>query len=114
MARSKTKRQSIGKPDRLINKIPVDRFTVAHFGAGCVGGAFDIDWKLFMAGAIGWEVLEHVLKDSHPGLFPNPSQDSLGNATCDVLAAGLGFGAMRSLRAIEADKRNKRRRRRKR
>jgi len=112
MARRRKKNGSSVKNDPLINKIPVDRFTVAHFGAGCVGGAFDIDWKLFMAGAVGWEFLEHSLKKNRPDLFPNPSQDTLANATCDVLAAGLGFGAMRSLRTIETNDKKKKKRKR--
>lgn len=106
-ARTRTDRKLRKKrslaPRDLTNKVPVDRFTLAHFGAGCIGGAFDIDWKLFMAGAVSWEFLEHALKKHHPDLFPNPSQDTMANATCDVLAAGLGFGAMRSLRTIETE-----------
>lgn len=83
----------------LTNQVPVDRFTAAHFGIGGLFGATDMDWRLFLVGSIGWEVLEHAMKKKAPQLFPNPSQDTVENAVCDVMAAGLGFGCMRTARS---------------
>jgi hypothetical protein len=81
--------------DHRVNKAPVDRWTTAHFAAGCIGGATNIDPLLFMLGAVGWEILERELKKNKPSLFPDPSSDSLENSVCDVLAAGVGFGLIR-------------------
>jgi len=46
---------------------------------------------LTLAIATAWEVAEHVLKLRFPQAFVFPSQDSLANATGDVLCAGLGW-----------------------
>ena len=74
-----------------INSDVVDRFTIAHFGVGGALGALDVPFLAAAAAAIGWELLEVKLKESMPEVFPHPSQDSIPNATADVLAWCAGW-----------------------
>jgi hypothetical protein len=70
----------------LINKQPVDRFTLAHAATGAVAGFLGLPPAVVIFVAIGWEFAERPLKRRFPDAFPHPSQDSLENATLDALA----------------------------
>ena len=80
-----------------INGDAVDRFTLAHGAAGVLLGLGRVPWWAALGLAVGWELAERPLKRAVPRIFPHASQDSLANATCDVLAVMLGWGAMKLL-----------------
>lgn len=75
----------------MINRTPIDRFTLAHFALGFVLGRTGASFAATVALAIAWEVVERPLKSSAPALFPNPRQDSAPNALVDIGAAMVGF-----------------------
>jgi len=81
------RRRLIKKRDEEINLSPVDRFTLVHFGAGVGASVLGLTLEQTLALAIGFEVVEYLVKDAHPQIFPHPSQDSLPNAAVDVGAA---------------------------
>ena len=65
--------------------------SLVHLGVGIAFGLFRIGLGPTLAVAVGWEVLEHVLKDHAPQMFVFPSQDSLANSIGDVLSAVVGW-----------------------
>ena len=74
-----------------VNKDPIDLFTAFHFAAGVGGYAAGLNVWTVAAIAVAWEFVEPSLKKSAPGVFPDPSGDSVPNATMDILAAVGGF-----------------------
>ena len=55
-----------------------------------------------LALAISWELVEHLLKNLIPSIFPHPTQDTLANSAGDVLStmsAGASTRAVRNARA---------------
>jgi hypothetical protein len=75
-----------------MNQSFVDAMSLVHIVVGIGFGLFRVRLWLTMVVAVAWEVAEHVLKIYHPRMFVFPSQDSLANATGDVLCAALGWG----------------------
>ncbi len=75
----------------MINKQPVDRFTLVHALSGVIAGRLGVSPPVLIAIAVGWELVERPLKESYPAFFPNPSQDSFVNATCDAGAMVLAY-----------------------
>jgi hypothetical protein len=74
-----------------MNQTFVDAMSLVHIVVGIGFGLFRIRLWLTLLVAVAWEVAEHVLKIHFPQKFVFPSQDSLANATGDVLCAGLGW-----------------------
>jgi hypothetical protein len=74
-----------------MNQSFVDAMSLVHIGVGIGFGLFRVPLWLTLVIAVAWEVAEHVLKIHHPQMFMFPSQDSLANATGDVLCAALGW-----------------------
>ena len=72
-----------------INKAAVDGFTLFHLAAGYLLGE-RLGPVTVAAGAVLFEVAERQAKRKAPHLFPYPSQDSLANASVDVLAVVVG------------------------
>lgn len=74
-----------------INYAPLDRYSLFHglvgVAAGLVGLGF---WQTF-AVAVGWEIVEHILKNLVPSVFAYPSQDTLVNSIGDVLSTMVGW-----------------------
>ncbi len=74
-----------------INYAPLDRYSLFHglvgVAAGLVGLGF---WQTF-AVAVGWEIVEHILKNLVPSVFAYPTQDTLVNSIGDVLSAMVGW-----------------------
>jgi hypothetical protein len=75
--------QAIAAPGTT-NYGPFDPFSFAHAGVGLLFGALGLGLGPMVFLAVGWEVLEHLLKDCIPGAFVHPSQDTLRNAAGDV------------------------------
>lgn len=80
-----------------INGDAIDRFTIGHAAFGTIMGLGRVPWWGALTVAVGWELLEHVLKDAVPAAFPHATQDTLINSTFDALAMMLGWGAIRAL-----------------
>jgi len=80
-----------------INQAPLDKFTVLHFlfGVGMAKFKFKPYQAIFTA--VSFELLEDVLKDRCPDIFPYSSKDSKTNSLVDVLATLTGFGVGRAL-----------------
>jgi len=76
-----------------INQTAFDRFTIAHFAMGVAMGVAGVPRLAALTVAIGWEIAERPLKRNFREAFPNPSQDSLQNATVDALAMTAGYCA---------------------
>ena len=90
------------RPDE-INGGYVDRYTVVHVCSGILIrglGKKKIGWLAALGLAVGWEFLEHPMKDAWPGVFaPYDTQDSFPNSFVDVVAVMLGYGLMSLLDA---------------
>ncbi len=82
----------------MINKAPVDRFTLAHGGVGAVYGLVRFPWWVALTLGVGWELVEIELKKRIPIIFPYASQDTLPNATIDVIAVMIGWAVGRKIR----------------
>jgi hypothetical protein len=74
-----------------MNQTFVDAMSLVHLAVGIGFGLFRVRLWLTLGIATAWEVAEHFLKIRWPQAFVFPSQDSLANATGDVLCAGLGW-----------------------
>ncbi len=72
-----------------------DKYTFAHFGAGLLLNLYSKDRVPFwgaLAVAVGWEVLEYILKNTSPKLFvPYEGQDSAKNIVVDIAAVCFGW-----------------------
>jgi hypothetical protein len=74
-----------------VNHAFLDGMSLVHVGVGLGFGLFRVPWWLTLLIAIAWEVAEHILKIQRPQMFVFPSQDSLANASGDVLCAMVGW-----------------------
>jgi hypothetical protein len=74
-----------------MNQSFVDAMSLVHIGVGIGFGLFRVRLWQTLVVAVLWEVAEHVLKIRWPQAFVFPSQDTLANASGDVLCAGLGW-----------------------
>jgi len=74
-----------------MGKKAIDRYTPLHFAAGLALGYAGLKVKPALAIAVGWEIAEIGLKKWVPQMFPQAVQDSIGNATVDVLATMIGW-----------------------
>ncbi len=75
---------------------PVDRYTVGHAAVGVLMGLGGFPWRAAILVSVGWEFLEHFLKDEVPHLFPGGgTQDTLVNSAMDSAAMLAGYAVMR-------------------
>jgi hypothetical protein len=74
-----------------INYAPLDRYSLLHGLVGVAAGLMGLGFWQTFAIAVGWEVVEHVLKNIVPALFAYPTQDTLVNSIGDVLSAMVGW-----------------------
>ena len=81
-----------------INYAPVDRYSLAHGLIGVAAGLAGFGFWTTFAIAVGWEVLEHFLKNLVPAIFAYPSQDTLVNSFGDVLSTLLGWAVATAIR----------------
>jgi len=75
-----------------INTAFLDPYSLVHALVGVVLVVFGLGLMPALAVAITWEVVEHVLKNIVPQVFPHPSQDTLANSIGDVLSTAVGWG----------------------
>jgi hypothetical protein len=74
-----------------MNHAFLDAMSLVHLGVGLALRLFRIPLWLAALIAVVWEVVEHVLKARWPHMFMFPSQDSLANASGDVLCCLAGW-----------------------
>lgn len=89
------RRRALGDLPGGINQDPLDRYTLAHFGSGVVCGLLKVEWWQALLLSLGWDVLERILKDVAPQIWPHPSQDSLQHVAVDTAAWMLGWASAR-------------------
>lgn len=79
-----------------VNYNAVDVFTAAHVAAGVIMAMSGVKAPTALALAVGWELVEPVLKTEAPGLFPHARIDSSVNKLTDAAAVMVGWwGAKR-------------------
>jgi hypothetical protein len=78
----------------------VDPYTLVHGLVGVVAAAIGLRFVGMLTLAIGWEIVEHVLKLLIPSVFPHVTQDTFQNSCGDVLATTLGWGLARAVHAL--------------
>ncbi len=78
----------------IVNKSPVDQFTLVHLGSGVVSHKLGFGFWATLAGGFVWDyALEPELKRSFPGQFPYPSQDAPTHKLIDAIAPAIGWYA---------------------
>ena len=80
-----------------INHAFVDPYSLAHAAVGVLLGLLGLRLRAVLAIAIGWELVEHVLKNLIPAVFPHPTQDTLANSVGDILSALVGWAIARAV-----------------
>ncbi len=79
-----------------VNYDAIDGFTAAHAASGAIMALTGVKASTALAMAVGWELVEPVLKTEIPGLFPHASIDTPINKLTDVAAVMVGWwGAKR-------------------
>lgn len=68
-----------------------DRYTSAHAGVGLTFAYYGMPTLALLVAVVGWELVENVLKDRFPSLFPYSSHDSLGNSITDGGSAIVAY-----------------------
>ena len=81
-----------------INYAPIDRFSLAHGFIGVAAGLAGFGFWQTLGIAVGWEILEHFLKNLVPVVFAYPSQDTLVNSFGDVISTLLGWAVATAIR----------------
>jgi hypothetical protein len=74
-----------------INYAPFDRYSLAHGLIGIAAAMMGLSFWATLAIAVGWEIVEHFLKNVVPSLFSYASQDTLINSVGDVLSTLVGW-----------------------
>ena len=81
-----------------VNGMPIDGFTMAHFGWGAAMGVLGLPWWAALGTALFWDIcVERPLKDRLPQLFPNATQDTPQHVATDAAAWLLGWGIVCTL-----------------
>ena len=82
-----------------INHAFFDLYSWAHGAVGVIGALMlSLGFWPMLGIAIAWEIVEHLLKNMMPAFFPYPTQDTLANATGDVVSAMVGWSLGRLAR----------------
>jgi hypothetical protein len=83
-----------------INHAFLDPYSLVHGFVGVVAVlVFGFGFWTTLGIAVSWELVEHVLKDLVPTVFPHPTQDTVANSAGDILSTMLGWSLARALRA---------------
>ena len=80
-----------------MNERFVDRWTAGHFALGMFLAYVKFPFEGTVVVAVGWELIEPILKERFPAIFPHPQVDSNANKVGDVLAVLLGYTLVRIL-----------------
>lgn len=83
---------TIGGSETL-NNDAFDRWSVGHAVLGFVLSKTGFNLTTTFAIAVIWEVIEPVLKDNYPNIFPHPSQDTQANKLGDIVSVIIGYFA---------------------
>ncbi len=76
----------------MINKSPVDRYTLVHAAAGVAARHYGFSfWQTLGAGFVWDYVIEPAAKDACRKCFPHPSQDSAQHAFIDALTPAAAW-----------------------
>ncbi len=76
----------------VINKSPIDQFTLVHAGAGVAARCYGLTfWQTLAAGFVWDYAIEPEFKATHPQWFPYPSQDSAEHAFIDALTPAAAW-----------------------
>jgi len=83
-------------PDVSVNQVPIDQYTISHFGWGMILGAtgFTAGQTFLISLSFEW-LFEPWLKKNWPEVFPAPSQDRFINSTLDTVAVMAGWAVAR-------------------
>lgn len=73
------------------NKVAFDRFTILHALSGAALRLLGVGFWWTSAIAVGWELVEPMLKDKFPTMFPHPQEDSTKNKVVDALSVMGGW-----------------------
>ncbi|HVV50168.1 MAG TPA: hypothetical protein VHO06_10950 [Polyangia bacterium] len=93
--------QRMARPGE-INYAPFDRYSLFHGLVGLAAGLVGLGFWPMLGIAVGWEIVEHVLKNLVPAVFAYPTQDTLANSVGDVLSALYGWALGTALRRHQA------------
>ncbi len=74
----------------------VNAWTLGHAAAGLLVGFARVPWWGALLLSVGWEAVEHPLKDQWPDAFPT-GQDTTASSAADVAAFMVGWGIARVL-----------------
>jgi hypothetical protein len=74
-----------------INYPPLDRYSLCHGLIGVAAAMMGLSFWATLAIALGWEIVEHFMKNLVPALFSYPSQDTVINSVGDVLSTLIGW-----------------------
>lgn len=78
----------------VVNKTPVDPFTLVHGAAGIAARKYGLSFSQTLALGFAWDYfVEPVLKKSNPDLFPYPSPDAPTHAFVDAITPAMGWVA---------------------
>lgn len=76
----------------VVNKSPVDHFTLVHAGAGVIAHHAGLTFAQTLAAGFVWDYfLEPELKRNYPNAFPYPSQDAPTHALIDAVTPALAW-----------------------
>lgn len=76
----------------IINKSPVDQFTLVHAGAGYFAHEYGLTFGQTLLAGIFWDyLLEPALKTDHPEWFPYPSPDAPVHAAIDAVTPAVAW-----------------------
>lgn len=78
----------------VVNKSPVDAFTLVHTGLGVLARHFGATLPQTLAAGVAWDYfVEPELKNKYPNFFPYPSQDAPAHKFVDAVVPALGWMA---------------------
>jgi len=81
----------------VVNESPLDQFTLVHAMGGLLARCMGISFQTTLALGFAWDyIVEPAMKNTHPNLFPYPSQDAPSHAFIDAVtpaAAWLAYDA---------------------
>lgn len=80
-----------------VNKNIVDRYTYGHFGVGMFIGAWNAPEWLAVLIAVGYEIIEHPIKQKLSNIFPTKTDESFKNAAMDAVTMYAGYKIVKEL-----------------
>lgn len=76
----------------VVNKSPIDQFTVIHAGAGVLAHRLGFSfWQTLGAGIVWDYAMEPELKKTYPEAFPYPSPDAPAHKLIDAVTPAIAW-----------------------